>query len=109
MPGRKRSDRLGGWNFPDPLIKGTLIKRYKRFLADVALEDGSEVTAHCANSGTMLTVNEPGSEVWLSPARNPDRKLKYTWELIRVGRALVGINTQHPNRIVQEAIEGGRA
>ncbi len=95
--------------FPDPLIKGTLIKRYKRFLADVALEDGSEVTAHCANSGTMLTVNEPGSEVWLSPARNPDRKLKYTWELIRVGEALVGINTQHPNRIVQEAIEGGQA
>lgn len=93
--------------FPDPLIRGTLIKRYKRFLADVALEDGSEVTAHCANSGTMLTVNEPGSEVWLSPARNPDRKLKYTWELIRVGGALVGINTQHPNRIVQEAIEGG--
>ncbi len=95
--------------FPDPLIKGTLIKRYKRFLADVALEDGSEVTAHCANSGTMLSVNEPGSEVWLSPARNPERKLKYTWELIRVGRALVGINTQHPNRIVQEAIEGGEA
>ena len=95
--------------FPDPLIKGTLIKRYKRFLADVVLEDGSEVTAHCANSGTMLTVNEPGSEVWLSPARNPDRKLKYTWELIRVGDALVGINTQHPNRIVQEAIEGGQA
>ncbi len=95
--------------FPDPLIKGTLIKRYKRFLADVVLEDGSEVTAHCANSGTMLTVNEQGSEVWLSPARNPDRKLRYTWELIRVGGALVGINTQHPNRIVQEAIEGGAA
>ena len=95
--------------FPDPLIKGTLVKRYKRFLADVVLEDGSEVTAHCANSGTMLTVNEPGSEVWLSPANNPSRKLKYTWELIRVGDALVGINTQHPNRIVQEAIEGGRA
>ncbi len=95
--------------FPDPLIKGTLVKHYKRFLADVVLEDGSEVTAHCANSGTMLTVNEPGSEVWLSPARNPDRKLRYTWELIRVGDALVGINTQHPNRIVQEAIEGGAA
>ena len=95
--------------FPDPLIKGALIKRYKRFLADVALEDGSEVTAHCANSGSMLSVCEPGSEVWLSPARNPDRKLKYTWELIRVGGALVGINTQHPNRIVQEAIEGGEA
>ncbi len=93
--------------FHAPLIRGTLIKRYKRFMADVTLEDGSVVTAHCANSGTMLSVNEPGTEVWLSPAQNPDRKLKYTWELIRIGDALVGINTQHPNKIVAEAIEGG--
>ncbi len=95
--------------FPDPLIPGTLIKRYKRFLADVEFFDGGGVvTAHCANSGSMLSVNEPGSEVWLSPARNPDRKLKYTWELIRVGRTLVGINTQLPNAIVAEAIEAGK-
>lgn len=93
--------------FPDPLIRGTLIKRYKRFLADVTLDDGTQVTAHCANSGSMLSVNTPGSEVWLSPARNPNRKLRYTWELIRVDEALVGINTQHPNTLVAEAIEQG--
>ncbi len=93
--------------FPDPLIRGTLIKRYKRFLADVTLDSGETVTAHCANSGSMLSVNAPGSEVWLSPARNPDRKLRYTWELVRIGEALVGINTQHPNALVAEAVTGG--
>ncbi len=98
--------------FPDPLIKGRLIKRYKRFLADIELEGGPDhgkiVTAHCANSGSMLSVNEAGADVWLSPARNPDRKLKYTWEMIRIGRSLVGINTHLPNGIVAEAIEAGR-
>ena len=93
--------------FPDPLIPGTLVKRYKRFLADVTLADGSVVTAHCANTGSMLGVAEPGSEVWLSPARNPERKLKYTWEMIRVGEGLVGINTQHPNRIVEDGVRAG--
>ena len=98
--------------FPDPLIQGRLIRRYKRFLADVELAGGPRagqvVTAHCANSGSMLSVNEPGAEVWLSPARNPDRKLKYTWEMIRVGRSLVGINTSLPNGLVAEAIEKGK-
>ncbi|NQU60160.1 MAG: DNA/RNA nuclease SfsA [Rhodospirillales bacterium] len=94
--------------FPDPLIKGKLIKRYKRFLTDVELEDGATVIAHCANSGSMLSVNDPGAEVWLSPARNPDRKLKFTWEMIRIGRSLVGINTSLPNAIVAEAVETGR-
>lgn len=93
--------------FPDPLLRGTLVKRYKRFLADVTLDTGETVTAHCANSGSMLNVKEPGSEVWLSPARNPERKLRYTWELVRVGEALVGINTQHPNAIVAEALTEG--
>lgn len=94
--------------FPEPLIKATLIQRYKRFLADVEFaETGEIVTAHCANSGSMLSVNEPGSEVWLSPARNPNRKLKFTWELIRIGRTLVGINTMYPNAIVAEAILKG--
>jgi sugar fermentation stimulation protein A len=93
--------------FPDPLIRGTLVRRYKRFLADVTLESGDVVTAHCANSGSMLGVDAPGSEAWLSPARNPNRKLRYTWELIRVEGALVGINTSHPNGLVAEAIEGG--
>ncbi len=94
--------------FPDPLIRGRLIKRYKRFLTDVELEDGSVVVAHCANSGSMESVKEPGAEVWLSPARNPDRKLKYTWELVRIGETLVGINTSLPNLIVSEAIEAGQ-
>ena len=94
--------------FPDPLIPGRLIRRYKRFLTDVELKDGEVVVAHCANSGSMLSVKEPGSEVWLSPARNPDRKLRYTWELIRVGDTLVGINTTLPNKIVEEAIQQGK-
>ena len=93
--------------FPDPLIPGRLVKRYKRFLADVELEGGEIVTAHCANSGSMLSVKEPGSEVWLSPARNPDRKLRYTWELVKIGDTLVGINTALPNGIVEEAIQAG--
>lgn len=93
--------------FPDPLVKGALIKRYKRFLADVELESGGVVTAHCANPGSMLGLAEPGSEVWLSPAANPGRKLRYTWELVRDGRALVGINTARPNALVAEAIEAG--
>ncbi len=94
--------------FPDPLIHGRLIKRYKRFLTDVELDDGSVVVAHCANSGSMESVKEPGAEVWLSPARNPDRKLKFTWEMIRIGETLVGINTSLPNYIVSEAIESGK-
>ena len=94
--------------FPDPLIPGRLVKRYKRFLADVELEGGEIVTAHCANSGSMLSVKEPGSEVWLSPARNPDRKLRYTWELVKIGDTFVGINTALPNRIVEESIVAGK-
>ena len=94
-------------NFPEPLLRGTLVKRYKRFMADVVLDAGGTVTAHCANTGAMLGVQEPGAEVWLSPAQNPDRKLKYTWEMIRVGDGLVGINTSHPNRIVSDAIAAG--
>lgn len=93
--------------YPAPLIAGKLIKRYKRFLADITLGDGAEITAHCANTGTMLGVKEPGSEVWVSPANNPKRKLKYTWELVRAGDALVGINTGHANRIAEEAIAAG--
>ncbi|OEJ66724.1 DNA/RNA nuclease SfsA [Magnetovibrio blakemorei] len=94
--------------FETPLIPGKLVKRYKRFLTDVELADGTIVTAHCANSGSMLSVNEPGAPVWLSPANDPKRKLKFTWELIKIGDAMVGINTQHPNRIVYEAIEAGK-
>ena len=91
--------------FPSPLINGRLIQRYKRFLADVELGDGEVVTAHCANPGSMKGVAEPGSEVWLSRATNPSRKLKYTWELVRVGRHLVGINSGAPNALAEEAIK----
>ena len=94
--------------FPDPLIRGRLIKRYKRFLSDHEIDGGAVVVAHCANPGAMLGLNEPGSEVWLSPSRNPSRKLKYSWELLRVDGSLVGINTSLPNGIVAEAIEAGR-
>ncbi len=93
--------------FAVPLIEGRLIQRYKRFLADVKLPSGEIVVAHCANSGSMLSVNAPGSRVWLSPAADPNRKLRYTWELIEVGNGLVGINTGLPNRIVAEAITDG--
>ena len=93
--------------FETPLVSGKLIKRYKRFLADVELDDGKIITAHCANSGSMLSLNIPGAKVWLTPNDDPKRKLKYTWEIIEIGKARVGINTQHPNRIVTEAIEDG--
>lgn len=95
--------------FPDPLTRARLVRRYKRFLADVVLDSGARVTAHCANPGGMIGLAEPESEVWLSPARNPARKLRWSWELVRIGGRLVGINTGHPNRIVAEAIAAGRA
>ncbi len=90
--------------FPDPLIRGRLLRRYKRFLSDIELDNGEVVTAHCANPGAMLGLKEAGAPVWLSPSRNPKRKLKYSWELIRVDGHLVGINTALPNRIVEEAV-----
>ncbi|MFQ5626612.1 MAG: DNA/RNA nuclease SfsA [Methyloligellaceae bacterium] len=97
--------------FSTPLIRGHLIKRYKRFLADVKLESGEQVTAHCANPGSMLGLAEPGSRVWLSQSNNPKRKLKFSWELIEVdlgaGPTLVGINTGLPNALVAQAIAAG--
>lgn len=93
--------------FATPLIEGVLIKRYNRFFADVTLKDGQAVTAHCANSGSMLSVKEPGSRVWLTPVNDPKRKLKFTWELIEIHGGMVGINTGHPNRLVAEAIAAG--
>ena len=94
--------------FTDPLIRGRLIKRYKRFLADIELQDGTIVVAHCANSGSMLSINDPGAEVWISRAKNPNRKLRYTWEMIRIGRTLVGVNTSLPNKIVANAVARGK-
>ena len=91
-----------------PLTEGILVERYKRFFADVKLADGRIVTAHCANSGSMLSVKEPGSKVWLSANQNPKAKLDWRWEMIEVDGALVGINTMHPNRIVEEAINSNK-
>jgi sugar fermentation stimulation protein A len=93
--------------FPAPLVRGTLVRRYKRFLADVELECGTVVTAHVANSGSMLGTSAPGLEVWLSPAANPARKLPWTWELARIDGHLVGVNTAWPNAVAAEAITAG--
>ena len=93
--------------FSLPLIPGTLIKRYKRFLADIKLEDGTIITAHCPNSGSMLTCNTPGSEVMLSYHDNPKRKYPYSWEMVKVNSTWVGINTIIPNKLVAESIANG--
>ncbi len=94
-------------DFTQPLLAGKLIKRYKRFLADVELENGTVVTAHCPNSGSMKTCAEPGWEVRLSRADNPKRKLKFTWELVHNGTCWIGINTHLANKLAAEAIETG--
>jgi sugar fermentation stimulation protein A len=91
--------------FPAPLIPGILLSRYKRFLADVKLEDSQIVTAHCPNSGSMKSCNTPGSRVYLSYHDKPLRRLKYTWELVEANQTWVGINTGHPNKLVAEAIK----
>jgi sugar fermentation stimulation protein A len=94
--------------FPRPLVRGVLLKRYKRFLADVRLLDGSETMAHCANPGSMLGLAEPGADIWLLASADAKRKLAWSWELIRVGEHLVGINTGHPNQLAVEAVAAGR-
>lgn len=93
---------------PTPLIEGTLVRRYKRFLADVLLPDGTEVIAHCPNTGSMLGCQPSDARVWLSSSDNPKRKLKYTWELVETAPGEVAcINTSRPNTQAREAIELG--
>lgn len=90
--------------FEPQLIHGVLIQRYKRFLADIRLDSGIEITAHCPNPGSMKTCAEPGWEVWVSPANNPKRKLKWTLELIDSPTARILVNTQRPNALVADAV-----
>lgn len=94
--------------FP-PLIQGRLIRRYKRFLADIVLPDGREMTVHCPNTGSMKHCADAGSRVWLRDVASPARKLRFRWELVEVdNRHLACINTGLANGLVREAVEAGR-
>jgi sugar fermentation stimulation protein A len=93
---------------PQPMRRGTLVSRYKRFFADVRLDDGTAITAHCPNPGAMLGLNTPGLTAWVSAAPGTKRKLPWTLEFVEADGGLVGINTMHPNRLVAEAIDEGR-
>jgi len=93
--------------FNQTLIPGKLSKRYKRFLADIELDSGEFITAHCPNSGSMKTCANPGWKVMLSESDNPKRKYKYTWEMVHNEKCWIGINTMIPNIIAEEAIKNG--
>lgn len=88
-------------------IRGRLILRYKRFLADIETRDGELITVHCPNPGAMLGCSTPGSQVRCSTSDNPKRKLRHTLEMIRVGRSWVGLQPMHANRLVRSALEAG--
>lgn len=103
-PAMPSEDQKPGYQLP-PLITGKLIKRYKRFLADIKLDTGETITAHCPNSGSMKGCAIEGADVWLSVSDNPKRKYAHTWELIQAPKTLIGINTLLPNRLVKLAIE----
>lgn len=98
--------------FDQPFQPGRLVQRYKRFLADIVLDEGGAITATCPNTGSMMGLVAPGSRVWVSVSDSPTRKYKHTWELVEAdlgkGPKLVGINTGHPNKLVEEAIRAGK-
>ena len=95
-------------NFAQPLIPATLIRRYKRFLADCRLVDGQEITAHCANPGSMMGLADPGMKVWLEPNDDPKKKLKYGWRLVEHADGhFTGVDTSVPNRALRAALEAG--
>lgn len=93
--------------FSSPLVQGALVRRYKRFLADVELADGRIVTAHCANPGAMLDINAPGLKVWLKDQSGTGRKLGWSWELVETDGTMIGCNTALPNPLVAEALAAG--
>ncbi len=95
-------------DFPTPLTQGLLLRRYKRFLADVELPGGEVVVAHCPNTGSMKSCLEEGAPVWLSRSTNPKRKLAWTWEVAVVGGVPILVNTARPNAVVREAVASGR-
>ncbi|MEO1137137.1 MAG: DNA/RNA nuclease SfsA [Pseudomonadota bacterium] len=92
---------------PSPLKRGRLLRRYKRFLADIELADGRTITAHCANPGSMLGVAVEGAPVWAHEHGDKKRKLAFSWELVEVDETLIPVNTANPNRIASEAIDAG--
>ena len=94
--------------FTREMIPATLLRRYKRFLADVELADGTVLTVHCPNPGRMTSCSEPGRPVWISDSGNPRRKLRHTLEMIRMGRTWVGVNTAHPNPTVAAFVRASR-
>ena len=92
--------------FQTPLVPATLIRRYKRFLADIRLDDGREVTAHCANPGSMMGLAEPGTRIWVEPNDDPGKKLKFGWRLVDHGNGhFTGVDTSLPNRALRAALE----
>ena len=93
--------------FPSPLQPGVLLRRYKRFLADIRLDTGEKLTAHCPNPGSMMGVAPTGARAWVSRSPSKTRKLPFTFELIEIDGALVAINTHNPNKIAEEAISLG--
>jgi sugar fermentation stimulation protein A len=95
--------------FEEPLVCATLERRYKRFLADMRLADGRRITAHCPNPGSMIGLMQPGMRALLSAAdAASERRLRFTWELVRVGRVWVCVNTMRANRVAREALRAGR-